>query len=165
MLTTDDSRINKLAIEAKTGDLNATEELARSLHDPLFALLHLRGIPEKDIEDMAQNVMFQIYRHLSSYDPERPFMPWFRTITRNLTANYWAKHARKKNRFSEFRDYVATFDTEIDERCDALEQRKSRLTECIKKLKQKQQNLIKLYYYKRYDSKRIAEEGVNEESG
>jgi DNA-directed RNA polymerase specialized sigma24 family protein len=44
--------------------------------------------------------MLNVYRHLSAYDPKRPFMPWFRTIARNLTVNYWQRNAREKDRFA-----------------------------------------------------------------
>ena len=160
----DDITFDALAREAQTGDLEATEALVRALHNPLFALLHLRGIPEKDIEDEAQTIMLHVYRHLSGYDPERPFMPWFRTLTRNLTVNYWKKRARDMDRFSEFRKYVAASEPDLDARCDALDRKRGRLGTCMEKLKDKQRALLKLHYYDRCDSETIARRTGSESS-
>ncbi len=152
----DNSAFDTLARQAQSGDLEAAEALVRALHNPLFALLHLRGIPEKDVEDEAQTIMLHVCRHLSAYDPARPFMPWFRTIARNLTVNYWQKNTRDKNRFSEFRDYVAAAEPELDARCDALDRKRGRLASCMEKLKGKQRVLLRLCYFDRCDSESIA---------
>ena len=155
-MQTNEQDFDQLAREAQSGDLKAAEDLVRALHNPLFALLHLRGIPEKDIEDIAQTIMLHMYRNLSNYDPARPFMPWFRTIARNLTVNYWQKNARDKNKFSEFQEYVVASEQDLEKHCEALETRQGQLSRCIGKLKSKQQALIKLYYVDQCDSRDIA---------
>jgi DNA-directed RNA polymerase specialized sigma24 family protein len=47
---------------------------------------------------------------------------------------------------------------ELDTRCDALIVKQRRLAVCMQKLREKQRNLLKLYYYDRKDSYCIADE-------
>ncbi len=155
-MQSDDRTFDKLALQAQTGDLAAAEALIRALHEPLFALLHLRGTPEKDIEDVAQSVNLAVYRSLSRYEPARTFLPWFRTIVRNMTADYWRTNIRDKDRFNEFREYVSEIEEDVNEAHDELEQRRSQLASCMEKLKEKQRSLLAMHYYERKDSFQIA---------
>ena len=50
---TDNAEYVSLAFQTRAGDMRAGEKLAIALHDPLFFFLRLRGIPNRDIEDLA----------------------------------------------------------------------------------------------------------------
>jgi RNA polymerase sigma factor (sigma-70 family) len=68
---------------AVAGDRAALEDVAREWRTRIrrWALLEL-GDPAL-AEDACQDTFVQLIRHVSKYDPERPFGPWLRTIVRN----------------------------------------------------------------------------------
>ena len=59
---TDNAEYVSLAFQTRAGDMRAGEKLAIALHDPLFFFLRLRGIPNRDIEDLAQKTMIEVFR-------------------------------------------------------------------------------------------------------
>jgi RNA polymerase sigma-70 factor (ECF subfamily) len=57
--------------------------LDRALRDGLPAVLdvmRLRGVPQDDREDAAQKALIRAFESIDSYDAERPFLPWLKTI-------------------------------------------------------------------------------------
>jgi len=78
----------QLVRQATGGDLDAFEELIRSLQRRVygFALHQLRDADEA--HDLAQEIFVKLYRNLTRYDSERPFEPWFWKLAVNTTINY-----------------------------------------------------------------------------
>lgn len=144
-----------LAAEAASGDLQAGRDLIESLHDHLFALLHLRGILEPDMDDVAQVTVLQMYRRLGSYDPSRPFLPWFRAIVRNVTSNYWRQRARIRRRTEIFQKLVDENVPEDDEALIQMDARKNRLTECLEALGDRHKRAVELHYFQNLNSQDI----------
>src|SRR3989440_11430587 len=81
----------QLAHEASGGDLDAFEQLVRSLQRRVygFAYQHLRDSSEA--HDLAQEIFVKLYRNLGRYDSTRPFEPWFWKLAANTTINYRRK--------------------------------------------------------------------------
>src|SRR5437899_11775016 len=81
----------QLAHEASGGDLDAFEQLVRSLQRRVygFAYQHLRDMEEA--HDLAQEIFVKLYRNLARYDLERPFEPWFWKLAANTAINYRRK--------------------------------------------------------------------------
>src|SRR2546427_10268512 len=81
----------QLAHEASGGDLDAFEQLVRSLQRRVygFAYQHLRDMEEA--HDLAQEIFVKLYRNLGRYDLERPFESWFWKLAANTTINYRRK--------------------------------------------------------------------------
>jgi RNA polymerase sigma-70 factor (ECF subfamily) len=44
--------------------------------DYVWASLRRLGIPDRDLEDLSQEVFVQVYRKIDDYDPARPIRPW-----------------------------------------------------------------------------------------
>ena len=78
----------QLVRQATGGDLDAFEELIRSLQRRVygFALHQLRDPDEA--HDLAQEIFVKLYRNLTRFDNERPFEPWFWKLAVNTTINY-----------------------------------------------------------------------------
>lgn len=76
---TDDDRLRR----AVAGDVAALEGVARDWYVRIrrWALLEL-GDPTL-AEDACQDTFVQLIRHVSTYDPERPFGPWLRAVVRS----------------------------------------------------------------------------------
>jgi RNA polymerase sigma-70 factor (ECF subfamily) len=91
----------QLVRQATGGDLDAFEELIRSLQRRVygFAYQHLRDADEA--HDLAQEIFVKLFRNLARYDPERPFEPWFWKLAANTSINYRRKHAPVPVEFQE----------------------------------------------------------------
>ncbi len=153
----EDGELRELAAQAATGDLEAAEELICAVHDHLFALLHLLGIPSSDLEDIAQDVALQMYRSLPGYDPMRPFMPWLKSIALHVRANFWRSRKRREKKIETFRDYL-TEQVEQDPQCENhLDIQKSRLAHCVQRLQERLRNIVTLRYQDGLNSDRIGE--------
>ena len=144
--------LEALAAEAAAGDLEAGRALIEALHDQLFALLHLRGVLPSDLDDLAQVAMVQLYRMLGTYDPARPFLPWFRSLVRNVTSNYWRTRGRLKRRTEVFRQLVEHTVPDDDEELLRLGERKAKLAECLESLRDRQRGVVQLRYFQNLDS-------------
>jgi RNA polymerase sigma factor (sigma-70 family) len=46
------------------------------------------GIPERDRDDVTQDVLVAVHRSFGSYDPTRPLKPWLKTITYRVAKDY-----------------------------------------------------------------------------
>lgn len=74
---------NVLAQHAAQGDHRAFAELIRRHYSALEQAARSFGIPETDIEDVVQETCISAWRHLSDYDPARPFRAWLFRIGLN----------------------------------------------------------------------------------
>ncbi len=81
----------QLVRQATGGDVDAFEQLVRSLQRPVygFAYQHIRDAAEA--HDLAQEIFVKLYRNLARYDVARPFEPWFWRLAANTTINYRRK--------------------------------------------------------------------------
>lgn len=48
-----------------------------------------------DAEDVMQDAFVIVHRNASTFDPNRPFPPWFFAIVRRLASNRRSRHARR----------------------------------------------------------------------
>jgi RNA polymerase sigma factor (sigma-70 family) len=136
----------ELAMAGAQGDMEAAEALIRASHGPLFSFLYLLGVPEADIDDVAQNTIIQMYQSLSRYDPEHPFMPWLRSIARHVVANFWRGRARERENRGQFRSYVERF-TAREEPAASFVPAKRDLETCIEHLPPKQREVLAMTYF------------------
>ncbi len=84
-------RAGRLVAAATGGDLDAFEELVRSLQRRVygFAFQQLRDFDEA--QDLTQEIFVKLYRNLDRYDPARRFDPWFWKLAANTSINYRRK--------------------------------------------------------------------------
>lgn len=56
------------------------------------------GVPERDVEDVAQEVFLVVHRRFAEYDPERPVRPWLFAFAARVAANHsrLARHRRER---------------------------------------------------------------------
>jgi len=83
----------ELVRRARAGDVQAFEALVRHYQDAIYALAYRRVYDAELARDIAQDVFLRLYERIESYDPQRPFGPWFMTLAVNYTLN-----ARQKAR-------------------------------------------------------------------
>jgi RNA polymerase sigma-70 factor (ECF subfamily) len=78
----------ELAARGQAGDRSAlTCLVARHKHEVYRVALRLVRHP-MEAEEILQNTLERLLRHLTRYDPQRPFRPWLMRITINQTRSY-----------------------------------------------------------------------------
>ena len=84
-----------LARAAQAGDQRALNALlTRHKHDAYRVALRLVG-KAQDAEEVTQNALERVFKHLGRYDPERPFRPWLIGIVVNQSRSFWRLHKVK----------------------------------------------------------------------
>ncbi len=83
---------------AQAGDDRAYETLLRALLPLLRGYVRRRVGDASAAEDLVQDVMLSIHRARHTYRPERAFGPWWRTVARNATIDYYRRRGRRVTR-------------------------------------------------------------------
>jgi len=92
-----ENRFAGLMRATQAGDSSAYADLLRALV-PLVkaaARQRFRFLQAQDIEDLVQEVLLSLHSARRTYDPARPFLPWFMAIVRNRLADSARQHARR----------------------------------------------------------------------
>ncbi len=79
---------------AQTGDASAYAALLEELADRARRLARLLLRAERDVEDVAQEVLIAVHKARHTYDPARPFLPWFHAIARHRISDARRRRAR-----------------------------------------------------------------------
>ncbi len=82
-----------LVVQARGGDRSAFRRLVDALSPLVFNLAWRMTYRRDDAEDAAQEVFLRLYRHLATYDPRLPFLPWFRTLATNTCLTWRQREA------------------------------------------------------------------------
>lgn len=92
----DEARWAALMVRAQAGDSTAYRSLLGELADVAEAYLrrHFGALPI--VEDCVQEGLLALHRARHSYDPRRPFRPWFFTIVRHKTVDVLRRRARRE---------------------------------------------------------------------
>lgn len=123
------------------------EETYRSLS---FFLRYL-GLPDSDVDDMAQEVYLKAYNALGRYDSSRPFKSWLFSIAKNTFID-WTRKQKTQRKFLEqnfVREYCETFEDDSNTRSD--------IKEIIGKLSAEEQMLVELRFFQDLQFKEIAD--------
>jgi RNA polymerase sigma-70 factor (ECF subfamily) len=87
----DDTR-QSLLVRAQTGATNAWEDLMDLYRPLILAWLNRQGVPARDLEDLTQEVLLSVVKHLPDFQHsghQGAFRSWLRTIVCRRTADYW----------------------------------------------------------------------------
>jgi RNA polymerase sigma-70 factor (ECF subfamily) len=95
-----------------------------------------------------------MYRSLTRYDPEQPFLPWLRGIARNTVKKYWRAHTREENNLSLFKRYIRD---RFDKGHKVSAVRRDRLEHCMDELDGKKKTIVNMRYVEGIPSSGIAE--------
>lgn len=79
-------RFGELMVAAQNGDDGAYRDLLRRLVPVLrrFVGARVRG----DVEDVVQDILVSVHTARSTFEPERPFMPWLIAIARRRIVDH-----------------------------------------------------------------------------
>ena len=87
----DDTR-QSLLLRAQIGEESAWKDLTALYRPLIIGWLNRQGVPDRDREDLAQEVLLSVVKHLPSFQhsgQRGAFRSWLRTILCSRTADYW----------------------------------------------------------------------------
>lgn len=90
----DERELARLARRATARDKVAAERLIHAVAPRMERFLRRKGLSWHDVEEIAQDAWLRIFANLTSYDPNRNFLNWAFTITRNV----WLDRERRDSR-------------------------------------------------------------------
>lgn len=59
------------------------------------------GVPERDVEDVAQDVFVAVYRSFGTYDHNRPLKPWIYGVAFHVATNYLARAQNQREELAD----------------------------------------------------------------
>ncbi len=80
----------------ETGDFTDFRALFERHFAYVWHALRRLGVPERDLEDLAHDVLLEVYRTRDRYDPARPIRAWLFGFAFRLAAHH---RRRARNRF------------------------------------------------------------------
>ena len=87
-----------LVLRVQQGDREAFDELARRYARRAFAIAYRILRHTQDAEDLVQDAFIAALDGIGSFDPSRPFAPWFFKIVVNRSLNAAsARHTRERH--------------------------------------------------------------------
>src|SRR4029077_8492674 len=81
-----------LLLRAQTGETDAWKDLTDLYRPLLLGLPNRQGRPARDLEDLSQEVLLSVVKHLPGFQHSGhrgAFRSWLRTIVCSRTADYW----------------------------------------------------------------------------
>jgi len=86
----------ELALEARAGSRRSFEELAARYGRRLGAFLGPKIASRQDIEDIIQQTLLNLFRHIDHYDPRWKFSTWAYTAAGRLAISHFRNQAKTK---------------------------------------------------------------------
>jgi len=99
------SRDQTLVKRTLDGDLDAFGELVQIYQSSVFNVCYRTLGNRRDAEDLTQEAFLRAYNNIKSYDPERPFGPWMRTLAANLCYNKLNRRELNRVPLEDERDF------------------------------------------------------------
>jgi RNA polymerase sigma-70 factor (ECF subfamily) len=81
-----------LLLRAQRGETKAWKNLTDLYRPLILAWLNRQGVPARDLEDLSQEVLLRVVKHLPTFEhsgQRGAFRSWLRTIVCSRTADYW----------------------------------------------------------------------------
>ncbi|MCA8988247.1 MAG: sigma-70 family RNA polymerase sigma factor [Planctomycetaceae bacterium] len=117
-------------------------------------LLAQAGSPQI-ADDVLQNVNVVALSKWQQFEPGTNFLAWVYRIATLELLKYRQKSARNKLVFND--DYLAQISNAVTELSEQSEQRRQALAFCLKKLKKKDRELVRLRYQQGLDGETLSE--------
>lgn len=80
-----------ILLRARSGDRAAFRSVVDACQKLAYNLAYRILWNAADADDAAQEIFLRLFRNFDRYDPEQPFLPWFRRLATNCTLNWKEK--------------------------------------------------------------------------
>jgi RNA polymerase sigma-70 factor (ECF subfamily) len=93
-----DKELRALMRAAQNGNEGAYSRLMQEIQPIVCRIIKRQRATASgsDCEDLLQEVLLKVHAARQSYDSDRPFMPWLKTIVMNQTIDFLRKNRRQK---------------------------------------------------------------------
>ena len=134
--------------------MNNEKEFSRLIEETYRSLcffLRYLGLPESDIDDMAQDSYLKAYKAFDRFESGRSFKSWLFSIAKNTFID-WTRRQRTQQKFIQMnfcREYCDTFEDDVNNR--------AQIRSTLEKLDPEDQILIELRFFQDLPFNDIAE--------
>lgn len=101
-----------------------------------------------DADDLFQKASLVLWRSFTTFDREKPFLPWALGVARHQVLMHWRARRRDRHVFSE--SFLASLADEASQRLvddgPLLARRQQALDACVEQLPPRQRELIRRFY-------------------
>ncbi len=144
---------------AQNGDLEAFGEVVSELHAEIRGFCAMLGVQPDWLDDTCQSIFVEAYQSLERFDPQFSFRKWIRGIARNLIRRHWRNNTRERAMRESatvqvLQDHAETLSGSQQRRANMIDV----LKECMERLPEHLQAMVKMRYEHRLSSDEIAEE-------
>jgi RNA polymerase sigma-70 factor (ECF subfamily) len=88
-------------------DQEAWLELADYYKPFIFGLFYRMNIPQSEHDDLCQDVLLRLWKHLSKYDSDRAkFRTWFTVTAKNAIFTHMSLIKKRKDRLSDYQEEI-----------------------------------------------------------
>jgi RNA polymerase sigma factor (sigma-70 family) len=138
------------------GDTESFRPLVERYQLPVRGLLQRLTGNAEDARELAQEAFLRAYRKLASFDVERPFGAWIRTIATNLARDRLRRVARGEPRArATIGDRASGEAGPVDEAARAEES--DRLRQAVASLEDEARRLVEMRYFEGLSLAEVAE--------
>lgn len=106
-----------------------------------------------DADDIMQETSAVLWRKFGEFKPDMAFVPWALTIARYQVLSFFKKRKRSKVVFSD--ELMNSIKDHLERKLPYMDAHYDALKNCIKKLNQTDQTIVKLRYEKGYTFENI----------
>lgn len=132
---------SELMARAQDGDRQAYKQLLTEIEPYIRSIAYKCFRQSTDIEDAVQDVLLTLHQIRHTYDPQRPFGPWFVAIANRRVVDRLRRNTRRQAREVELTAEHETFpepETKLEYRSEAA------LGEAIERLPPDQREAIRM---------------------
>jgi RNA polymerase sigma-70 factor (ECF subfamily) len=148
---------NELVLKVRQGQAEAFNVLIRRYQARIRALAAQYVANRDDVYDIVQDVFLEAFRVLETFDPDRDFVTWLRSICRHRVMNHFRYTKVRHEAIQSLIDEALSGKREpLDGLGDNSLERLDALKGCVKKLSQRYRQLIHLRYHAQVAVKDIA---------
>ena len=103
----------QLVKRAKTGDMEAYDELVRRYQERIYATIYHMTANHEDANDLAQETFIKAYQALKSFKGDSSFFTWVYRIAINKTINFLKQRKNKTHMSLNDLDFNAEHDSDL----------------------------------------------------
>jgi RNA polymerase sigma-70 factor (ECF subfamily) len=145
----------RLIMMAKKGDISAFNQLYDAHFDAVYHRVRYK-IPERDIEDVTQEIFIAMVKGLKGFKGNSSLKTWLRTITNRKIADYYRK-SNYKVFFQEDEQVLDGLDDQEEMRFRRQQDNAILLKRSLMQLPDHYQEIILLRFVDEYKFKEIAQ--------
>ena len=149
-----ENKLQSLMKQAQKGNKTSYKSLLEELNNLATSYIRKRINSETSVEDIVQEILVSIHKSRHTYDPEKPFLPWFYAIAKFRLNDYLRNFYSNKEDLS----FEGTFENVISQTTELRDIEKTQMIEkSLDCLSSKKKKIIKLMYIDGYSVREVSE--------